>query len=497
MIFDGFFPRVSPADAPERGARAGLHEMGLPYVSDPAVTRHLAAFLQQSVARGGGPGAGGDSVQRRRLSAAALRDRLLEVMHGWYDGPGQPWQPLVLTNPSLDLAVAWGRPTSAGCATSAASASAAAFPRSYYIAIEAQPAASEEAEERKEPLTVVCVVPQHLEEGQDVNLEKPELELALGQPVVFPLYTSTVRGDDKAGDVLRVSPRAIAAAAALAHGPARRQAQRNQARAGDAGGAIDGHWHAGAVLRGEGGRQPLAAGVQHPRPGQGIGPAGRGGERRRAGSPRCGWRRRCRKPAAASGPLYLGGDPAASISPQELPRALETALEATRHEWPTGLCRRLWDFLLEAAEQRRQSPAHLTRWYNLVGHCLRPGFGDPLDRLRIEQLWKMLAAPPRTPERSGGPGRGGRGRLLGDVAAGGGRTERGLAAGAVRSASPDPAAGEGQGMRPGPIRTSWRRCGGRQRAWSGCDVQQQGSAGRGAAQAVAAQSRCRPMASGR
>src|SRR5262249_39712532 len=36
---------------------------------------------------------------------------------------------------------------------------------------------------------------------------------------------------------------------------------------------------------------------------------------------------------------------------------------------------------------------HLLRWYNLVGHCLRPGFGDPLDRFRVEQLWKLLTAP--------------------------------------------------------------------------------------------------------
>src|SRR5262249_20304828 len=63
--------------------------------------------------------------------------------------------------------------------------------------------------------------------------------------------------------------------------------------------------------------------------------------------------------------------------------------------WPTGLCRRLWDFLAEVADQRRQSAQHLSRWYHLVGYCLRPGFGDSLDRFRVEQLWKMLAAPPR------------------------------------------------------------------------------------------------------
>ena len=50
-----------------------------------------------------------------------------------------------------------------------------------------------------EATTVVCVVPQRLEEGQEIALDKPELELALGQPVAFPLYTSTVRGDDAGG----------------------------------------------------------------------------------------------------------------------------------------------------------------------------------------------------------------------------------------------------------------------------------------------------------
>jgi hypothetical protein len=78
---------------------------------------------------------------------------------------------------------------------------------------------------------------------------------------------------------------------------------------------------------------------------------------------------------------------------QQLTKALEAALDAPRDKWPTGLCRRLWDFLAEAADKRRTSPQHLARWYNLVGFCLRPGFGDPLDRFRVDQLWKILHAP--------------------------------------------------------------------------------------------------------
>jgi hypothetical protein len=81
------------------------------------------------------------------------------------------------------------------------------------------------------------------------------------------------------------------------------------------------------------------------------------------------------------------------VDPKELTKALEIALGTSRDEWPTGLCRRLWGFLEEQAERRTRSAQHLNRWYHLAGFCLRPGFGDSLDRYRIEQLWKMLAAP--------------------------------------------------------------------------------------------------------
>src|SRR5207244_701803 len=42
--------------------------------------------------------------------------------------------------------------------------------------------------------------------GEEIVLKQPELELALGQPVLFPLYTSTVRSDDQAGALLQVQP---------------------------------------------------------------------------------------------------------------------------------------------------------------------------------------------------------------------------------------------------------------------------------------------------
>ena len=230
-------------------------------------------------------------------------------------------------------------------------------------------------------------------------LDKPELELALGQPVMFPLYTSTVRGDDKPGDRADSGSRPAAAAAAVAHDPARRQAQRHQSGAGDAGGALhraSARWNCSASARDGSNRWRLEFNVrdlvQDEKPSRDAGSgdsAGTDRHRRLAGAAGAG------SGPAASAPSMRPASGDSDLTPQELTKALEAALDAPRHDWPTGLCRRLWDFLAEVADERRRSPAHLSRWYNLVGFCLRPGFGDPLDRFRIEQLWKLMAAPPR------------------------------------------------------------------------------------------------------
>src|SRR5262249_12889139 len=86
-IYEGFFPHTPPDAEPQRGARVGLHEMGLPYVSDPAISRHLAAFLRRHSGEGEAPHAilfNGGVFQPE-----ALRTRLVDVMRGWYDSPGR------------------------------------------------------------------------------------------------------------------------------------------------------------------------------------------------------------------------------------------------------------------------------------------------------------------------------------------------------------------------------------------------------------------------
>lgn len=402
VILDGFFPLVASDELPQRGARSGLHEMGLPYVSDPAITRHLASFLKHQTGAAESTPVSAILFNGGVFQPAALRERVVDVLRHWYEKPGQPWQPLVLTNPSLDLAVAWGAAYYAWLRHTGGRRIGGGIARSYYIGIEQ---ARNAAEEDKD-VTVVCVVPQHLEEGQDLILDKPELELSLGQPVMFPLYTSTVRGDDKPGDLLTVSPEQ------LLQMPPLHTVLRGGKRSGTksvpvtlaARSTAIGTLELFCVARDGQNRWRLEFNVrdliQEP-------PSRESQKDETAQEQRVTdvWpESQVQEAAKCIRSVYSAAPSDNDLTPQELTKALESALDAPRHSWPTGLCRRLWEFLAEGADQRRRSPSHLSRWFNLVGYCLRPGFGDPLDKFRIEQLWKTMAVPARsgpTTARSG------------------------------------------------------------------------------------------------
>jgi hypothetical protein len=321
-------------------------------------------------------------------------------MRHWYAAAPQGWSPLVLTNPSLDLAVAWGAAHYGWLRHTGGKRIGGGIARSYYIAVDSTAPAAESAPGH----TVVCVVPQRLEEGKEITLAQPELELALGEPVSFPLFTSTVRGDDHAGDLLRVSSEqlwqlpplhTILRGGKKSGSAARRVPVSLAARCTEIG-TLE-LW---CVAKDGNNRWRLEFNVRDiVKDADSSAPAP--GEKTADRAVTDVWpEAQVQAAAQLIHAVYRGheggaSDSGAAITPQELTKALEGALEAPRHEWPTGLCRRLWDFLSEVADQRRQSPAHRARWYNLVGYCLRPGFGDSLDRFRVESLWKLLNAPPK------------------------------------------------------------------------------------------------------
>jgi len=81
-----------------------------------------------------------------------------------------------------------------------------------------------------------------------------------------------------------------------------------------------------------------------------------------------------------------------SIKPKELMNALEDALQQPRLKWPPSVLRTLWDDIIACAPKGFVAPELESRWWNIAGFVLRPGFGYPLDDHRIKALWKILLA---------------------------------------------------------------------------------------------------------
>ena len=82
--------------------------------------------------------------------------------------------------------------------------------------------------------------------------------------------------------------------------------------------------------------------------------------------------------------------PAGDGKPQQLVKELGDVIGAGRSEWPTSLLRRMWEALLELEAGRQRSATHETRWLNLLGYTLRPGYGLALDDWRVAQTWKVV-----------------------------------------------------------------------------------------------------------
>jgi molecular chaperone DnaK (HSP70) len=99
LLLEGFFPVVAAAAKTKQRRAVGLKELGLPYASDPGITRHLAEFVAR---HGRQPTAmlwnGG--VMKGEL----LRERLGTIVGDWFGGAPLP----SLAGTDLDLAVAHG-----------------------------------------------------------------------------------------------------------------------------------------------------------------------------------------------------------------------------------------------------------------------------------------------------------------------------------------------------------------------------------------------------
>ncbi|KFI06973.1 Hsp70 family protein [Massilia sp. BSC265] len=379
IVLDGFFPPNEAQETAKR-ARAGIVEFGLPYASDPAVTRHLAGFLRQHAqAAREALGEVDNTEDDGRLPVpdalllnggvfrgAALAQRLADVLSHWRGAPVQ-----VLHNEDPDVAVARGGVAYSLARAGQAPAIESGSARNYYLLLD--------AEQSGDTVRAVCLLPRGAPAGEEIRLAGRSFALRLGRPVRFHLVSMTA---DPGGVLPQPGDLLDLPASDIVRLPAISTVLRSK-RSTDipvqlatvllevgtlevsclAEEDASQRWRLEFQLRAQEDEGPLEDASLPPELDEAMTRIDR-----------------------------IFGNRSQQVDPREV-RQLRATLEhllGSRERWTTPLLRRLFDALLARAKGRRRSSEHERVWLNLAGYCLRPGFGHPLDEWRIEQLWAMF-----------------------------------------------------------------------------------------------------------
>jgi hypothetical protein len=378
LALGGFLPPCELSATPRQEKQSVFRELGLPYVSDPAITRHLAEFLHNSPAREHGVDAilfnGGFFMPQ------VFRDRLRDVVEYWFGR-----KPAVFENHDLDLAVAAGAAYYSYVRASGSGVLVrGGLPRAYFLGLQ---------DSGTSGIRTVCLMPRGSEEGQEIRLEQPELQLLANTPVAFRLYSSLSRTEDAAGDIVSFNPAddmsdpasdprlhaPLHAVIRFGKGGERHVPVRLGARLTEIGtleawaeSKISDHrWRLQFQLRKAGDTVESAPAITSMRSSAVISAEAQAN--------------------AEAAIEEVFGSAKVTIPPEQLPARLEQALGLGRLSWPLPTVRAFADKLLALSEGRRKNAAHEVRWLNLTGFCLRPGFGYPGDDFRIEQARRIYA----------------------------------------------------------------------------------------------------------
>ena len=382
LIVDGFFPQVD-ADAQTLQARSGIVAFGLPYARDPAITRHIADFLRQH-----GPEMPDALLLNGGVFRAdALVRRLAQTLGAWRGAPLR-----LLHNDNPDVAVARGAVAYALAQHGLAPRIGGGSARSYFLRLD----------DPKDGINArgICILPRGSEPGQEVLLQDRTFALRLGQPVRFQLFSAVADAAHQAparpgelvalGDntfvqlppivmVLQAAPGSASAMATGQLATSRQDIPVQLAAALTEVGTLEMHC---VSLPDPSQRWLLAFDLR-----QHVAGADTTGhytpeDRRLA----------VRVAEAIDKTDRIFGTNKQQVNAKDVTqlRAQLERLLGDRTMWTTPVLRQLFDALWQRARGRRRSAEHERVWLNLVGFSLRPGFGDPLDAWRAEQLWSLF-----------------------------------------------------------------------------------------------------------
>lgn len=379
VLIEGFAPQVGLEDKPS-ARRSGFQEFGLPYASDAAITKYLAAFLtaHRNVALDDVSLAPGQDPARPDVLlfnggaflSKVLQQRLVDVVSNWFSSKENPWRPVVLENDRLELAVARGAAYYGMVRRGEGVRIAASLARTYYIGFES------------EPPSAICLLPGNAEPGQEIVLDK-QFQLLVSEPVEFPLYVSSTRLADRPGEVFVVDREQMTSLPPIRTAlKTRRRSERGMvgiklhAMLTEIGtldlwcAEVDGdrRWRLQFDVRSA--TQTDVAAHESAAEQEGFIDEG-------------AW-------LACERVLQDVFSSSGSEKPDSLLKNLTAALELERTDWPTSLLRRIWEALIGLEAGRKKSPVHEARWLNLLGYALRPGYGLAVDDWRVAETWRTV-----------------------------------------------------------------------------------------------------------
>jgi hypothetical protein len=203
LLVNGFLPICEPDARPERVPGSGFQELGLPFETDSAITRHLAAFLARNLDESLEGVMPADTRTHLLLNGGvfkspALRERVSEAVSHLHASDRTPG---LLGGPEdLDHAVARGAAFYGWTKEHGGIRIRAGTARSYYIGVEAAGLAIPGL---PRPLQALCVVPFGMEEGSEVDVPGKEIGLVVGRPANFRFFAAADRHADQPGTLLR------------------------------------------------------------------------------------------------------------------------------------------------------------------------------------------------------------------------------------------------------------------------------------------------------
>jgi len=379
----GFLPITPPNEMPAQSRPTGLRELGLPFASDPAITKHLASFLTQAAIA---TNVWSTNLRMVRPTAVLFnggfctppmaRERIVEAISTWFGGTESGWRPKLLNNEAVDSAVARGAAYYGHVRRGTGLRIKAGSARTYYIGW-----ASEDRSQG------ICVLPAGVEEGTSLPLLNREFSVLANRPVSFALYSShmlhNVHGEVVALDEVNLH-RHPPLVALLRYGKKMRDVSvivGLRASFTEVGTLelwcesrdTPHRWRLQFELRGEETNAPQL------------------GTAKPELAPTRSSAITTSDPTVESTARLIEivfGDPAnaGTVTPETLVSQMETALATKRESWTISALRRFGDVLIGVAGGRKKSQHHEARWLNLSGFCLRPGFGVPGDDGRVDKL---------------------------------------------------------------------------------------------------------------